>query len=159
MQRRSFLKFLGAAPVAAPVIAREAAVKAGVRATMPVGTMIGTASGSVGGCALPRGWLDEATRFLSASAAGRRAICMEDPSYRHEFGSALDPDLASSRSLSLSAALRIQRERNLEAYSRLTERRMLERYLDATGAPWGSAIARGVEAIKSAVMDNGARKG
>lgn len=159
MQRRSFLKFLGAAPVAAPVVAREAAARAGVSVGMPVTSALTGASGAVmgGSISASKSWTDEAVRFLSASAAGKRDLARKEDFFRHEFGSRLDPDLASSRSLSLSAAIRIQRERNLDIYTAMIERRMLERYLEATGMPWSDAIAKGVETIKTAVIGESAR--
>lgn len=112
--RRGFLRILGAAPVAAPVIAREAAAKAGLNVSglgssgmgMPIGEGGLTSSSEDGGWAIracqkvfSKQWEDEKRREMLRWKPDR-----------------LDPDLASSRSFSLSTALRIQRERNIERY-------------------------------------------
>jgi hypothetical protein len=108
--RRGFLRLLAAAPVAAPVVAREAAQKAGVTS---LGLGAELASQGISGPSpyggekewvsswcrevLSKGWADERRKAILSSSVGR-----------------LDPDLASSRSLSLSAAMRMQRERDAE---------------------------------------------
>lgn len=110
VQRRGFLKLLASAPVAAPVVAREAAHKAGI-GSLGVGAEM--ASQGISGPSpydgekewvstwcrevLSKGWADERRKDILRSPVSR-----------------LDPDLASSRSLSLSAAMRMQRERDAE---------------------------------------------
>jgi len=112
--RRGFLRLLAAAPVAVPVVAREAAQKAGLSADA-AGSIYDQAAKNYGGpfatgssgpdpdwCrswakrVFSQDWVDQTRREI-----GRR----------HPWP--LDPDLAASRSLSLSAAMRIQRERNI----------------------------------------------
>lgn len=106
MIRRTFLKALLGAPAAAPVIAREAAQKA------HVSTGIGSLA-NIQGPSNPRSGgglslLDDARRQLADLATDDTRARFLRETTTHQ----LDPDLAASRSLSLSAALRIQRERD-----------------------------------------------
>lgn len=109
--RRGFLRLIAAAPVAAPVIAREAAQKAGVSplaAGMSEATYgVVPPSPSGGG-----DWIKDTCKrvFSQEWEETRREQMMTYLPNR------LDPDLASSRSLSLSAALLIQRDRNIERH-------------------------------------------
>lgn len=108
--RRGFLKLLGAAPVALPVAAREAASKAGIST---LGLMDGSGPSVSYGGPVPHSegdWVaDTCKRVFS------KAWEMEQrEQMRRWLPQKLDPDLACSRSLSLSAALNIQRERNIE---------------------------------------------
>ncbi len=111
--RRGFLRLIAAAPVAAPVIAREAAQKAGVGV---VGLGVGQfATGSAGNPS-PSSSHDE-REWLTGWCKRVFSADWEAEKRREGKGwmpSRLDPDLASSRSLSLSAALRIQQDRDIE---------------------------------------------
>jgi len=131
LARRSFLQLMGAAPIAAPVIAREAAAKAGV-AAMPLPSFEQDYFGGINPTTesgLP--WAVERLRDLDAPEAFSKALAAVG---RPRL---LDPDLASSRSLSLSAAMRIQRER--EARAKLEEGRLdaLFQFKRIYGADWG----------------------
>lgn len=109
LARRGFLRLIAAAPVAAPVMAREAASRAGVAAlgsgypmcdpAVPSQNSEGDWVTSVAKKVFSKAWEDE-----QRERVGKWSV------------SILDPDLASSRSLSLSAAMRLQRERNIERY-------------------------------------------
>lgn len=124
--RRGFLRLIAAAPVAAPVVAREAAQKAGVTALGYGMPMPPTGGQSIGN---GTDWIRDWTREVF-SAAWKEARW-------HEFKSnpvgALDPDLASSKSLSLSAAVRIQRERNFARAIEGERRSALDRFKKAFG--------------------------
>ena len=107
--RRGFLRLLAATPVAAPLVAREAAQKAGIStfaAGMPDVPYGGSAPPSSG----EGDWIKDTCKrvFSREWEETRREQMMAYLPNR------LDPDLASSRSLSLSAALLIQRARNIE---------------------------------------------
>lgn len=112
MNRRGILKLFGAAPVGLPVIAREAAAKAGIGGTLSgpvpsVGSYMGQAGGEP---ASEKDWVRDWCKQVFTSA-------WEEEKRREMRGwqpERLDSDLASSRSMSLSAALRIQTERNIE---------------------------------------------
>jgi hypothetical protein len=108
--RRGFLRLLGAAPVALPVVAREAATKAGIGA-VGVG-MSGAPEASYGGS------ITSSEGDWIASVAKRVFSKDWEDEERERLKrwnvTSLDPDLASSRSLSLSAAMNIQRARNIE---------------------------------------------
>lgn len=112
--RRSFLRLLAAAPVAAPVVARDAAAKAGIGA---VGLGIDNYGPPVSGQCYPaepaseREWIAGNIKRVLSKAWEQE----QRDSMRHWYPSRLDPDLAASRSLSLSAALRLQRERDVES--------------------------------------------
>ena len=132
MNRRSILKAIGIAPMAAPVIARAEAQKAGVS--------LSGAHELTGGYALPsptadkkshRKWLIE--RIKSAFSPEYRDRIA---SHYTSWPSRLDPDLASSRSLSLSAALRIQRERYIDASLARERAEVLENYKREMGLEW-----------------------
>lgn len=111
--RRGFLRILAAAPVAGPVVARDAAKRAGV-ASVGIGVdqfvpgSSGRSSPSVHDG--EREWLIGWCKSVFSAeweAEKRREGKNWQPSR-------LDPDLASSRSLSLSAAMRIQQDRDIE---------------------------------------------
>ena len=126
--RRGFLRLLAAAPVAAPVIAREAAAKAGVTA---MGYGMPGASSPYGEaiCGSSESWVaDWAKNVFSQAWKDDR---WEEIS-RNPVG-ALDSDLASSRSLSLSAAVRLQKQRNFERSVVQEQRNASSRYLKAFG--------------------------
>jgi hypothetical protein len=124
--RRGFLRLLAAAPVAAPVVAREPAQKAGVGAIgLGVDQLIPAGSSGQSLSSDEGVWLtDWCRRVLSKEweAEKRR----EGKSW---LPSRLDPDLASSRSFSLSAALRIQQDRNIELRIRREREDAQSRYL------------------------------
>lgn len=124
--RRGFLRLLAAAPIAAPVVAREAAQKAGIGA---VG--LGVDRFSSGDCG-PSPSNDEG-EWLTGWC--RRVLSKEWEAEKRREGknwlpSRLDPDLASSRSLSLSAALRIQQGRDIERRIRREREDAQSRYLN-----------------------------
>lgn len=130
MNRRGLLKLLGAAPVAAPVIAREAATRAGVT---PLGALVegGYPIGSAPSpsCVSEADWVTDWCRRVFTKAWAdeeRRQSRMFQPQR-------LDPDLASSRSLSLSAALRIQRERDVERRIERERDNAKRRFMELTG--------------------------
>lgn len=132
--RRSFLTLLAAAPVAMPVVAREAAQKAGVTALgygMPMPPVGGAQSVGNGNDwirdwakdVFSAGWKDSRWQEIKSNPVG-----------------ALDPDLASSKSLSLSTAVRLQRERNfarmIESERNSASRRFKEAFgIDFTSEP------------------------
>lgn len=109
--RRGFLRLIAAAPVAAPVVAREAAQKAGVGSIGAVMDAYPTgSSGNQASSGGEREWLASWCKSVFSAeweAEKRREGKNWQPSR-------LDPDLASSRSLSLSAAMRIQQDRDIE---------------------------------------------
>lgn len=107
--RRGFLTLLAAAPVAAPVVAREAAQKAGI-ATLAAGMPDAPYGGTTPSHPGEGDWIKDTCKrvFSEEWEETRREQMMTYLPHR------LDPDLASSRSLSLSAALLIQRDRNIE---------------------------------------------
>jgi hypothetical protein len=133
MNRRGVLRFLGAAPVAAPVIAREAAKLADVAAIENTGylAMPEPSYGvSIGDKVPYRQHIIESLQRI-ASGKEREYVVRQISKVRR-----LDPDLASSKSLSLSAAMHIQREREIDAE---IERRRLD-WMDSfkreTGTDW-----------------------
>lgn len=105
--RRHFLSFLVAAPAAIPVIAKEAARKLGLEGAL--GGTLGphTLPGyGVPGVAAGGHWAHDAIkRFWSPRRQRERRETIEGAARR------LDADLASMRSLSPSAAYRIQYDR------------------------------------------------
>lgn len=108
MKRRGFLAFMGGAAVAGPGMAKQAATQtlADLSLAPVVGDLVPTGDsigGSIGGS---RDWqVRELAQLVGRSAA------------QHAFNQSrvevtrLDPDLASYRSISLSAKIMIQRER------------------------------------------------
>ena len=124
--RRGFLRLLAAAPVAAPVVAREAAQKAGV-GVVGLGIDQYASPGSCGSS--PSN--DEGVWLTDWC---RRVLSKEWEAEKRREGktwlpSRLDPDLASSRSLNLSAALRIQQDRDIERRIRREREEAQSRYL------------------------------
>jgi hypothetical protein len=110
--RRSFLKLIGVAPIAAPVAAQEAAAKMGLR------SMLGAAGGLGGGRLV--GYAQECAPATGSHLdyLKSRLTRLLDPSYAEDMrrdirGSIthLDPDLASMRGISPSAAMSIQLDR------------------------------------------------
>jgi hypothetical protein len=134
VQRRGFLGLLAAAPIAGPVIAREAAASAGA---MPVGSSfaIDAMRSDCTPCSpssnkewaeqtikrvFDRKWIDERREWYLK----RRVVGV------------LDPDLASSRSFSLSTAIRIQRQRDFERYLAVEQEEAKSTFLSAFGFEW-----------------------
>ena len=109
--RRGFLRLIAAAPVAAPVIAREAATKAGIGVIGSAQAVAGTYGEPICGPS-NQGWaMSYAKRVFSS-----KWLSEERDRFRFRQVGVLDPDLASSRSLSLSAAVVMQRERDFARY-------------------------------------------
>lgn len=113
--RRSFLKLIGAAPIAGPVVAKEAAAKMGMS------SLLGGAGAAMGGSgeALLRGglnkqegsWLDWAQAELRNVFSERNVAEMRRRVIRNGEARLLDADLASMRSASPAAAYQLQIER------------------------------------------------
>jgi len=132
--RRGFLRLLAAAPVAAPVVAREAAQKAGV---FPIGSA-GAIQAAQDMC-VPSGpssdkhWAETMIKrvFDPKWIAQRREWFTK----RRTVG-VLDPDLASSRSFSVSAAVRMQREREFERFLASEQEEARQSWFSAFGFEW-----------------------
>ncbi len=140
LSKRGFLKAFGGGVVAAPVMARQAAAQiatAGAAVSSSKGTSILGASSY--GIDIARTEPDVSGRWVAKhlkeifSPEFERRLRREAAS---EPIAALDPDLASSRSLSLSAAMRIQRERMIAR--RLDDERQtwLDSFKRETGFDW-----------------------
>lgn len=127
LARRAFLRIVAAAPMAAPVIAREAAQKAGISA---VGAASQFATGGYGASpAIDNDWVKKWVSEVFTSE-------WRDERWREIAGSsvgALDPDLASSKSLSLSAAIHIQRQRRFKREVASARSHALRRFKEAFG--------------------------
>lgn len=127
--RRGFLRLLGAAPIALPVAAREAASKVGV-STLGYGMpSSGFAQGCVPSSGDDKGWIKQWA--IDAFSLAKRAERWEE--IKDNPVGALDPDLACSRSLSMSAAIRIQRQRNFERSIAGEQRSARRRFKEAFG--------------------------
>jgi hypothetical protein len=132
MRRRGFLGFMGGAAVAGPSMAKQALAQS-------VGDLsLGGIGMSYGGLGVPLPASMGARSISSASwAASNLAKLVGRSAAQHAFHRkriqpvALDPDLASYRSMSLGARISMQRDRD---YERSIEQ---ERgYLEATIAGW-----------------------
>jgi hypothetical protein len=116
MNRRNILRMFAAAPIAAPVIAREATTKAGIGAfglahpadcvPEPSGYAYTTTT------ALNNVWDWKADILKNIDRLTSRDE--RDKLFKNMTVTRLDPDLASSRSLSLSAAINIQKWRMVD---------------------------------------------
>lgn len=145
MKRRGFLGFMGGAAVAGPAMVKEAAAKAAADLSLGKAGML---AGSMGGLAPPGGLgpavsgslIDHLMRGrdmlkkLGAMTASDRARLK-----RRFDVYALDPDIASYRSIAMHAKIDWQRERNLTA--RLAERHSFWERFSTTGdgyedEPW-----------------------
>jgi len=125
--RRGFLTLLAAAPVAGPVIAREAAQKAGVTALgygMPMASS--DCAQSVGS---GNDWIRDWAKQVF-SAGWKESRWQE---IRNSPVGTLDPDLACSKSLSLSTAVRLQRERNFARMIESERNSVSKRFKEAFG--------------------------
>lgn len=134
--RRGFLGFLGAAPIAAPVMAREAAAKAGLGEVVAFSKGAAELSNNPWAERLQvvdqKGhakWLAEQVKNIMSPERRREAA-------RLLVVKRLDPDLASSRSLSLSAAMRIQKERLIEAHLAQEAERWKLDFKQLVGVDW-----------------------
>ena len=133
--RRGFLRLLAATPVAGPVIAREAAQKAGIGA---VGIGLDQYGPTSAGC--PSSSSSDGEREWLMGWCKRVFSAEWEEEKRREgkrwMPSRLDPDLASSRSLSLSAAVRIQQDRDIERRIRREREDASARYLGLFKTAW-----------------------
>lgn len=136
MDRRGFLKAAVITPVAAPVAMREAAASAGIN------PLIGVFSeGSFGddvdcesdfGPALKNDYiLDRIKTTFSKKYQDKERDRLKNMAVNR-----LDPDLASSRSFSLSTAIRIQRERNVQRHIDYQMNNALDQYLEFFKKPF-----------------------
>lgn len=129
--RRGFLRLIAAAPVAGPVVAREAAKNAGIAA---VGLGVDGHGPSEGSCypSNPKSeqdwFLEAAKRVFSKGWEDEQRERMRD-----WYPARLDPDLACSRAFSLSTALRIQRDRNINERIRRERDEARRNYLRVFG--------------------------
>lgn len=134
MKRRSFLAALVSAPAVAPVALREATAAAGVK---PLGFGFAgenaVPSPSAPGSNLP--WMVERLKELEAADAFDQYFANMDQPSR------LDPDLASSRSLSLSAALLIQRRRDAQRALDRSRRSYMRDFRAEYGTEWQGIAA------------------
>lgn len=108
LARRRFLSLLGAAPAAIPVIAREAAAKLGLEGALggTISSSIPLGLGGVPPDPSSEPWPQRALRmFWRPTQRRERRNTVEWQARR------LDPDLASMRSISPSAAYQLQRSR------------------------------------------------
>ncbi len=138
MLRRSFLKGLVAAPVAAPVMARDAASAAGI--SPPLNTppfkldAVRAMTGAQTPAALDGSFVDyvrdELKRITSPEWENRTRAESARSVTR------LDPDLASSKSLSLSAAIRLQAKRDADRRIEEVRGHWLAEFRKATGTEW-----------------------
>lgn len=129
--RRGLLGLLAAAPVAA----REAASKAGItrqfdRVAYPPAPAMLSGSTAVGG---HKQWmLERAKEWLTGQA--------EEEIRRNIGVGALDPDIASMRSLSLTGAIQMQRARNIKREIE-SQRSYFEREIEKLfGKSWRSLV-------------------
>lgn len=145
MKRRSFFGVAAGAVVAGPTMAKQALAQ-GIE-SLSVPSQLGYVGGLGGiGSAVPQaansyGVIDS---VLNAKKKLDLINSLSDPTkrakYRRQMGgpSMLDPDIASYRSISLSAKIEWQIERNLEKF--LSERRSWwERIADGTYDPYSAA--------------------
>ncbi len=110
LARRGFLRLLGAAPVALPGVAREAATKAGIGQAFAPEIGFGSPQGYPANPASEGEWITSICERVFSKEWEKE----ERERRKNWHVSNLDPDLASSRSLSLSAAMIIQRQRNID---------------------------------------------
>lgn len=149
MKRRGFFGFAAGAAVAGPSIAKEAIgqIASGLEATS-LGIGGEAANALAGGYGLvsgtaqaQKGYFDPKGEALSALArlSGISASARERMKRTMTHVSALDPDIASYRSLSLNAKIEMQRERQFERM--LSERRsywqrMVDGVMGEAGEDW-----------------------
>ncbi len=122
MKRRGFFAFAGGAAVAGPGMVKEAAAKAAQEMALG-GRMLAGGSNIVGSAGAPIGYAQASAsglidrvlhgnnmlaKIVGMTAAQRAKFKRDQPIY------AIDPDIAGYRSISLSAKLDWQRERQLE---------------------------------------------
>lgn len=109
MQRRNFLRLMGSAPIAAPMAAKEAvAAKVSVATSglvSPFDDRMVAVNPVPGGS-----YLQNLKNELAELLSGAKCEELRERSRPRS----LDPDLAAMRSLSMSAAVEIQWERNVK---------------------------------------------
>jgi hypothetical protein len=133
MLRRSFLKAFAAAPVAAPVLAREAAAKAGVGPLLNANTLQGSPLADP--VPPPNGsFIDYVREEVQRTMSSEWTDRIRSESVRNV--KRLDPDLACSRSLSLSAAVRLQAERDADRRIAEARNHWLSEFRKTTGTEW-----------------------
>ena len=108
--RRSFLKVLGAAPVAAPLAMKKAAEDAAAQLSHLA------TNGLDQGCAAPSvsNNSDWHNKVKQAIALGGKKKIIDQLYREHKWVSALDADIAVLKAPSLSAKIAWQRKRNVE---------------------------------------------
>jgi hypothetical protein len=130
--RRSFLRLVGMAPIAAPVAAREAAASIGLKSAIGAAA-VGINSGVVGAGLDPPAETHEQYLVRSLKEIMRPEASEEA---RREISTMLlDPDLASMRSMSLSAVRAIQVERLVDRTIQ-----MRKSYLEKQLKRWSGGI-------------------
>jgi hypothetical protein len=130
--RRGLFKMIGG--LAALPVAERAATKLAAVDTSTFANLAHAPSLSIGGLSSDQGnWEWVKNRVKEALSDSERARIEEDIKFA---ALPLDPDLASSRSLSLSAAMRIQRERQIERRLTAQRRYWLREFKQATGTEW-----------------------
>lgn len=125
--RRSFLRFLGAAPAVAQTVSAEALTSLAGAHAPPLADG-NTIAGSVGGSPLSDSIEEQRRIYTSMSDyirvwGGLPAHVERDVRERSRYVGHLDPDIAALRSFSLNVKIAWQRERNFE--------KELERYRHA----------------------------
>lgn len=115
MRRRGFLKALMGAPIAAPVVAREVTFKAGLSSHLTGGQFFASAATGVRAVAQVDG--ESHLAHLRRRMAALSSPDAERDFLRRHVVSRLDPDIAAARSLSLSAAMRLQARRDFAKQS------------------------------------------
>lgn len=119
MKRRNFLKGLFAAPAAVPAVMAEAQSMVMGSVTHPTDRLIGATPSNywISGTKTPdsKYWQSELTgakNYLAELLSPERRQIAISNTLRHL--SRLDPDIAAMRSLSMSARMRMQAERNVD---------------------------------------------
>lgn len=111
MKRRGFLGFMGGAVAAGPGMARQAAAQ--TLGSLSTGDFVSIGAPMYGGAVSDPGYaihrLGQFKKFLESAEALRRRRLGTSVNI-------LDPDLAQMRSFSLSAKIRMQRERNFQEW-------------------------------------------
>ena len=120
MRRRGFLGALVGAPIAGPAVAKEAMAQMAINAAPNVGLARG-AIGSMQDVACAQKWVESEDALRKAFKLGivsREKLAELLAGMRISEGPLtayyLDPDLLVAKSFSLSARVRMQRERNID---------------------------------------------
>lgn len=127
MKRRGFLKALAAAPVAAPAIAAEAVAGGGLGSSAGKIAMPAVGSGAFFGDT--SGPINDETQWARGQLAKLAGRSREQKEHeRLQFTpDGIDPELAGMRSLSLSAKVRMSRDRQYERYNERRNRNLIAR--------------------------------